>query len=189
DRLNAPEGERVIVRDAAWLIQTAQGPLTAHLQPYFEIADRIARAFDGAPGLRIHDAGVRLGGGHLRSQLHYRVWSSGKDVDDPELRAFMRFSNSMDMALLVRDLVPVLEAYVAACDTGDADARARLSDTIVQGLSADPELFLTRLDLMTPSTMIETLFVGAAAESPMYTAVGETHLASLRRYRAAIVRA
>src|SRR4029078_9217991 len=41
----------------------------------------------------------------------------------------------------------------------DTQARHSLADAILQGLSADPELLLTRLDLLGPSTMIEDLFI------------------------------
>ena len=89
----------------------------------------------------------------------------------------------MDMALLVRDLVPLLDAYSAACERQDGDARLALADAILQGLSADPELLLTRLDLLGPSTMIEDLFVdrGDAGAAP-YTAMGEVHREYLARY-------
>ena len=63
------------------------------------------------------------------------------------------------IALLVRDLVPLLDRYSAACERQDGNARLALADAIFQGLSADPELLLTRLDLLGPSTMIEDLFV------------------------------
>ena len=66
------------------------------------------------------------------------------------------------MALLVGDLVPLLDAYAAACVRSDGEMRLALADAILQGLSADPELLLTRLDLLGPSTMIEDLFVDRA---------------------------
>jgi len=65
----------------------------------------------------------------------------------------------MDVALLVRDLVPLLEAYNAACARQDIQSSQALADAIVQGVSADPELLLTRLDLLGPSTMIEEFFI------------------------------
>jgi len=42
DRLNDLVGPRRLMRDARWLIQTAQGPLTRDLAPYFRIAGKIA---------------------------------------------------------------------------------------------------------------------------------------------------
>jgi hypothetical protein len=94
----------------------------------------------------------------------------------------------MDTALLVRDLVPLLDAYEAACVAGAPD-RLDLADAILQGISADPELLLTRLDLLTPCTMIEDLFVDCRADGDVrYTPMGEEHLAVLARYAALIRR-
>jgi hypothetical protein len=42
DRLNETARPNGFVRDARWLVQTAQGPLTRRLAPYFKIADRIS---------------------------------------------------------------------------------------------------------------------------------------------------
>jgi hypothetical protein len=79
----------------------------------------------------------------------------------------------------------------------DTDARLALADPILQGMSADPELFLTRLDLLGPSTMIEDLFVDRSDDSSAfalqphiamadkalgYTAMGEGHREHLARY-------
>lgn len=161
ERLNAAPSSPVFVRDARWLVQTAQGPLTLDLAPYFTIMRAVGRSFDPATRLGLHDAGARLAGGHLRSQLRYRVWSSGRPADDPEVLAFTRNSNAMDLALLICDLVPLLEAYKAATIAAetDNDARLALADAILQGFSADPDLTVTRFDLLRPYTTLETLFV------------------------------
>ena len=111
DKLNGTTGSTVFLRDARWLIQTAQGPLTRHLQPYFRTAELISSSFTESDRLEIHKAGLRLAGGHLRSQLRYRAGETGRASDDPEVLAITRNSNSMDAALLVGDLVPLLEAY------------------------------------------------------------------------------
>jgi hypothetical protein len=173
-----------LVRDARWLIQTAQGPLTRHVRPYFIKAGNVS-ALNG-PRLEIHKAGAVLAGGHLRSQLRHLSWRTGWASDDPQLVALTRSSNSMDLALLVRDLVPLLDAYSAACVGEDSHARLALADSIFQGLSADPELLLTRLDLLAPSTMIEDLFVDRPASDDAgatpYTAMGEVHRACLAQY-------
>ena len=92
------------VRDARWLIQTAQSPLTRHLKPYFMIADRVAGSFMDRDRREIHKAGAALAGGHLRSQLRHRSWQTGWAFDDPQVIALTHLSNSMDMALLVGDL-------------------------------------------------------------------------------------
>ena len=147
------------VRDARWLVQTAQGPLTRHVTPYFIKAARISASFAERDRLEIHKAGAVLAGGHLRSQLRHLSWRTGWAFDDPQLLALTRSSNSMDMALLVGDLVPLVGAYAAACVRQQDEVRLTLADAILQGLSADPELLLTRLDLLGPSMMIEELFI------------------------------
>jgi hypothetical protein len=184
-----------LVRDARWLIQTAQGPLTRHVRPYFIKAGYVSTLNEAR--LEIHRAGAVLAGGHLRSQLRHLSRRTGWAFDDPQLLALTRSSNSMDMALLVRDLVPLLDAYSAACVRQDGDARLALADAILQGFSADPELLLTRLDLLAPSTMIEDLFVdrrdagsafalrshiATADKTPGYTEMGEVHRECLARY-------
>jgi hypothetical protein len=176
-----------LVRDVRWLIQTAQGPLTRHLRPYFITASRVSGSFTDADRIEIHKAGAVLAGGHMRSQLRHRSWDTGWAFDDRQLLALTRTSNSMDMALLVRDLVPLLDAYGAACVRHDSNERLVLADAILQGLSADPELLLTRLDLLGPSTMIEDLFVDRGASS--YTAMGEGHRGCLARYSELVGRA
>jgi hypothetical protein len=187
DRANEAPQANVFVRDARWLIQTAQGPLTRDVRPYFRIAGKIAGSFTAARRLELHKAGARLIGGHLRTQLRYRVWNTGRTIDDPETLAVTRNSNSMDSALLLGDLVPLLEAYQATGSGEDAEQRLDLADAILQGVSADPELFLTRLDLLCPSTMIEGLCVdGGAPQGARYTDMGDAHLALVERYGALI---
>jgi hypothetical protein len=176
-----PGHEIRLVRDARWLIQTAQGPLTRHVRPYFIKAGNVSALSDAR--LEIHKAGAVLAGGHLRSQLRHLSWQTGWVFDDPQLLALTRSSNSMDMALLVRDLVPLLDEYAAACVRRDGDVRLALADAILQGLSADPELLLTRLDLLEPSTTIEDLFIDRSdAGASRYTSMGELHREYLARY-------
>ena len=183
DRLNDLVGPRVLIRDARWLIQTAQGPLTRHLAPYFRIAGKIAGSFTAEQRLELHVAGVKLAGGHLRSQLRHRSSELNLPVDDAEVLAVTRNSNAMDAALLTRDLVSLLEAYEAACLRGDPDARVQLVDGILQGLSADPELFVTRLDLLGPCTAIESLFVERGGDGiARATEMGTVHTELLGRY-------
>ena len=93
----------------------------------------------------------------------------------------------MDIALLIRDLVSLLEAYNAACLEPDGNERLELADAILQGLSADPELLLTRLDLLGPSTMIEDLFSARGdAGEVRYTTEGQAHREYLKKYAALI---
>ncbi len=174
------------VRDARWLIQTAQGPLTKHVKPYFITADRVSGSFTDSDRLEIHKAGAMLAGGHLRSQLRHRSWETGRAFDDPHILALTRHSSAMDIALLVRDLVPLLHAY---SEVHDAPQRLALADAIIQGLSADPELLLTRLDLLGPSTMIEDLFIDRGEDGrPRHTSMGEVHRQVLARFGELIAR-
>ena len=106
------------------------------------------------------------------------MWQTGQPPDDPQNLAFTRNSNALDGALLVRDLVPLLEAYRTARDEPDDRERLDLADAILQALSADPELYLTRLDLLTPYVMIEDLFLEPTSGHVRYTAMGETQLGS-----------
>ena len=176
-----------LVRDARWLIQIAQGPLTAHLKPYFVTADRVAGSFMDRDRREIHKAAAALAGGHLRSQLRHRSWQTGWSYDDRQVIALTHLSNSMDLALLIRDLVPLLEAYGAACLEPDGNERLELADAILQGLSADPELLLTRLDLLGPSTMIEDLFSARSDDGEVrYTPAGRAHRECLKKYAALI---
>jgi hypothetical protein len=182
DRLNDGTIADPLVRDARWLIQTAQGPLTRRLEPYFRIAERISASLTS---LEIHKAGAMLTAGHLRSQLRHRASDTSRSIDDPDVLAITRNSNSMDVALLVRDLVPLLEAYGTAC----GNDRLTLADAILQALSADPELLLTRLDLLGPCTMIEDLFIQAGAEGHLhYTPTGDAHRQLLESYAGLIGR-
>jgi hypothetical protein len=190
DRLNGLLRPHLLIRDARWLIQTAQGPLTRHLAPYFRIADLIAQSFAGADRLEIHAAGARLAGNHLRSQLRYRSTEMRLPVDDPNVLAVTRNSNAMDTALLVRDLVALLDAYLATDPGAESDERLDLAAAILQGLSADPELFLTRLDLLEPCTVIETLFVERDHDgSVRRSATGSMHEQMVSRYRQLVIAA
>jgi hypothetical protein len=192
DALNRDESPSTVplVRDARWLIQTAQGPLTTHLKPYFITADKVSGSFSVDDRLEIHKAGVVLAGGHLRSQLRHRSWQTGRPFDDPLVVAMTRSSSSMDIALLVSDLVPLLHAYLEACARLDGRERTRLADAILQSLSADPELLLTRLDLLAPSTLIEDLFVDRNGTGPAsYTTMGEAHRDRVANYVELIGRA
>jgi hypothetical protein len=189
DSLNGPAAQQVFVRDVRWLVQTAQGPLTKHLEPYFRIATHISESFTEPVRLGLHASGAKLAGGHLRSQLRYRALENNQQIDGPVNLAIARNSNSMDVALLVRDLVALLKAYESFCVAQDANARLETADAILQGLSADPELLLVRLDLLGPCTMIEDLFVERGGDGrARYTSLGRAHVAILDQYRELICR-
>jgi hypothetical protein len=171
------------MRDARWLIQTGLGPVTKHTRPYFAVAGHIATSLPDQARLGLHGAGARLAGGHLRSQLHYRMWQTTAPIDDPENLAFTRNSNALDNALLVADLVPLLRAYKAACVQAASVERRELADAILQGLSVDPDLFVCRLDLLAPYTILEDLFVERADSGQMrYSGLGQTHMARLAEF-------
>jgi len=84
---------------------------------------------------------------------------------------------------LLRDLVQLLEAYKNACATDAQDNRRTLSDAILQGLSADRGLLLTRLDVLGPATMIEEVFIEREDGRAAYTSYGSSHLQILSKYR------
>jgi hypothetical protein len=185
DRLNALASgrPRALVRDVRWLVQTAQGPITKHLGPYFRVAGHISESLAEPTRLGVHAAGAKLTGGHLRSQLWYRADEMRAPVDDPAVLAVNRNSNALDGALLLRDLLPLMTAYDAARATDDGDARLDLADAILQGLSADPELWLVRLDLLGPCIGIEDLFVERDdARRARLTALGRAQSALLDEY-------
>src|SRR6185369_12392607 len=142
DRLwsGAPADQPVFVRDARWLIPVAQSPATDDLEPYFEVADEIAAAFAEDDRLEIQKAVVRMAGGHLRSYLHYYITQKGVPLDDSRLVQITRKANALDYSLLIRGLVPLLQAYEHAVEVGDAQKRPDLADAISQGISPDPEL-------------------------------------------------
>ncbi|MGH9574685.1 MAG: hypothetical protein ACRD40_14295 [Candidatus Acidiferrales bacterium] len=191
DRLNETDAKSgtwpVIVRDVRWLVQTAQGALTKDLAPYFRIAEHISAWFEDSQRLGLQMAGAKLAGGHLRSQVRYRASETGRSIDDPENLAIARNSNSMDTALLLRDLVGLLKQYEKVCaassETPDVDMRLELADAILQGISSDTELFLTRLDVLMPATMIEHLFIEQGNDGGVqFSALGRVHLDYLRQY-------
>jgi hypothetical protein len=91
--------------------------------------------------------------------------------------------------MLIQGLVPLLEAYERARDSGDGQTRLELADAICQGISPDPELFLNRLDLLGPYSMIEHLFITTDREEhAVYTPMGLRHVHLLQEYEAQISR-
>ena len=71
---NRTADQPVLVRDARWLIPLAQSPTTDELGAYFEVAETVAETLSHDDRIEIHTAGVRMAGGHLRSQLrHYSL--------------------------------------------------------------------------------------------------------------------
>jgi hypothetical protein len=179
----------VLVRDARWLIQMAQSPATDDLGAYFAVAATIAGTLSAHDRVEIHKAGVRMTGGHLRSQIRYYSMKKAVSLDDESLIVSTRSSNALDFALLVQELVPLLEAYEQAGHSEHDHKRLELADAICQGISPDPELFLNRPELLGAYSMIETLFVTTDPEgNAVHTPVGRRHVQLLEEYEARIGR-
>ena len=184
-----PADQPVLVRDARWLIQMAQSPATDELGAYFEVAEQIAETLSEEDRIEIHKAGVRMAGGHLRSQIRHHSMKKAVSLDENSLVLSTRNSNALDFALLIQDLVPLLEAYEHAWHSDDGQKRLELADAICQGISPDPELFLNRVDLLGAYSMIEHLFITTDRDGHVvYTPMGRRHVQLLQEYEARIGR-
>jgi hypothetical protein len=184
-----PPDQPVLVRDARWLILLAQSPATDELGAYFEVAKKIAETLSDEDRIEIHEAGVRLAAGHLRSQIRYYSMKKAVSLAEKSLILSTRNSNALDFALLIHDLVPLLEAYEYAWHGDDDQKRLELADAICQGISPDPELFLNRLELLTAYSMIEHLFISTDRDGHVvYTPMGRRHVQLLQEYEARIRR-
>jgi hypothetical protein len=184
-RTNPPD-QPLLVRDARWLIPVAQSPTTDELFGYFEVAKQIAESFSEEDRIEIHKAAVRMAGGHLRSQLRHMTVQKSVAIDEHSLVLSTRRSNALDLALLIQGLVPLLAAYE---DASDHDKRLEFADAFCQGISPDPELFLNRLDLLGPYSMIEHLFITTDHDGhAVYTPMGQRHCQLLEEYKARIGR-
>jgi len=183
-----PADQPVLVRDARWLIQTAQSLATDDLGAYFQVQEKIADTLPLEDRIAIHKAGVRMTGGHLRSQIRYYAVRNAVSLDDRDLTLITRTSNALDFALMVEELVPLLEAYEQATHDGDDHHRRELADAICQGISPDPDLFLNRIELLAAYSMIEHLFVATDGEHAAYTPMGQRHVQRLEQYAALIGR-
>ena len=179
----------VFVRDARWLIQLAQSPATDELGPYFEVAEQIAETLPEADRIAIHKAGVRMTAGHLRSQIRYHSMKTAVSLDEKSLVLSTRNTNALDFALLIQELVPLLEAYEHAWHGDDAQTRLDLADAICQGISPDPELFLNRVELLGAYSMIEHLFIATDSDGhAVHTPLGRRHVQLFEEYEARIGR-
>jgi hypothetical protein len=184
-----PADQPVLVRDARWLIQMAQSPATDDLGAYFEVAEKIAETLSVEDRIEIHKAGVRLAAGHLRSQTRYYSMKKAVPLNEKSLILSTRNTNALDFALLIHDLVPLLEAYEHAWQREDGQKRLELAGAICQGISSDPELFLNRLELLGAYSMIEHLFITTDGEGHVvYTPIGRRHVQLLQQYEARIDR-
>ena len=189
---SSPAGQPVIVRDARWLIPLAQSLITDELAPYFEAARQVAEALPESDALEIQKAHVRMLGGHLTSQIRYYCTKDGVPIDDHSVVLRTRTSNALDFALLVQGLVALLKAYECALrsrddgmSSGDERMRLDMAGAICQGISADPELFLNRADLLSAYSMIEHVFIAKDREGHAgYSPLGERHVRLLKEYGA-----
>ncbi|HEY4364497.1 MAG TPA: hypothetical protein VGN17_26265 [Bryobacteraceae bacterium] len=189
---SSPAGQPVIVRDARWLIPLAQSLITDELAPYFEVARKVTETLPRADALEIHKAHVRMLGGHLTSQIRYYCKKDDIPIDDRSVVLRTRTSNALDFALLLQALVELLQAYDQGLQSGDERMRLDMAGAIFQGISADPELFLNRFDLLSAYSMIEHVFINAPAKETLpearecliaHSPAGERHVRCLKHYR------
>ena len=180
---SSPAGQPVIVRDARWLIPLAQSLITDELAPYFEVARQVTETLPEADVLEIQKAQVRMLGGHLTSQIRYYCMKDGVPINDHSVVLRTRASNALDFALLVQGLVGLLKAYECASPRDDERMRLDLAGAIFQGISADPELFLNRVDLLSAYSMIEHVFIVTDPEGRVaYSPAGQRHVKLLKEY-------
>jgi hypothetical protein len=186
---NTPADQPVFLRDARWLIQLAQSPATDDLGAYFEVARNVAVTLPDQDRIAIHKAGVRMTAGHLRSQTRHLAMKHAVSLHDERVMLSTRNSNALDFALLIQELVPLIEAYEQACHSEDGTKRLELADAICQGISADPELLVNRVALAGAYSMIEHLFIRTDADGHFaYTPMGRRHVELLEEYDARIGR-
>ena len=180
---SSPPDQPVFVRDARWLLPWAQSPTTDELAAYFKIAEHITATLSEPDQIEILKASVEMAGGHLRSQLRHYAIKKRVGLEENSLILSSRNSNALDFALLIQGLVPLLKAYEQACDSDDRARRLELAAAVCQGLSADPDLFVNRVDLLGPYSMIEHLFISTdGVERVAYTATGLRHVQLLQEY-------
>jgi hypothetical protein len=182
-------GQPALVRDARWLIQTAQSLASDDLGAYFDVAEKVAESLSEEDRIEIHKAGVRMAAGHLRSQIRYHATKQAASLDEKNVVLSTRDSNALDFALLIQELVPLLEAYEHAWQRDDGRKRLELADAICQSISPDPELFLNRVELLGAYSMIEHLFITTDLDGhAVYTPLGRRHVRLLQEYEARIGR-
>jgi hypothetical protein len=190
---SSPADQPVIVRDARWLIPLAQSLITDELEPYFEVAQQVTETLQEADVLEIRKAHVRMLGGHLTSQIRYYCTKDGVSISEHSVVLRTRTSNALDFALLVQGLVELLKAYDCALQSGDERMRLDMAGAICQGISADPELFLNRVDLLSAYSMIEHVFIAPQAKEEaakeeareghrVYSPLGQRHVRLLKEY-------
>ncbi|MEO8315909.1 MAG: hypothetical protein ABI645_14090, partial [Pseudomonadota bacterium] len=184
---SSPADQPVLVRDARWLVPVAQSPTTADLAPYFEATRKFEECLPETDCLAIHKASVLMAGGHLRSQLRYFTMN-GRSLGEKSLTSSTRTSNALDCAMTIQHLAPLLAAYEQAIRNDDASNRRVLAGVICQGVSADPDLYLDRLELLSAYSMIETLFVTTDGERVVLAPMAQRHVQLVQQYVASVLR-
>ena len=188
---SSPADQPVMVRDARWLIPLAQSLITDELAPYFEVARQVTETLPEADAIEIQKAQVRMLGGHLTSQIRYYCTRDGLPINEHSVILRTRTSNALDFALMVQALVGLLKAYDWALEHGDERKRFEMAGAIFHGISADPELFLYRIDLLSAYSMIEYVFIVPEAEGAKqepagghfaYSPPGQRHVQLLKEY-------
>ena len=184
----SPLDQPVLVRDARWLIPLAQSPATDDLGAYFNVTEQV-ETLPHDDRIEIHKASVRMAGGHLRSQIRYHAMNRGVGLNDKNLVVHTRTTNALDFALLIQELVPLLEAYERACAGDAVQERVELADAICQAISPDPELFVNRVDLLGAYSMLEHLFITTGPDGhAAYTPMGQRHVLLFAEYAARVGR-
>jgi hypothetical protein len=183
----SPADQPALVRDVRWLVPVAQSPTTDALSPYFEAACRFEECLPQADCLEIHKASVLMAGGHLRSQLRYFTMN-GRSLDEKSLTLSTRRSNALDCAMTIQHLVPLLAAYEQAIGAQDAGRRRVLAGVVCQGISADPDLYVHRVDLLGAYSMIEPVFTTCDGDGVALSPTGHRHLQLVRQYVALVRR-
>ncbi len=185
---SSPADQPILLRDARWLMLLAQSPANAGLAPYLEVAESIAGSFTEEDRVQIHKASVQLAGGHLRSQLRHYFLSKGETLTDRSQILRSRRSNALDFSMVIQSLVPLLRAYELAVGQGNTDRRLEMAGAICQGISPDPDLFVNRVDLLFPYSMIEHLFITVEDGAAVNTHAGRRHVALFTEYAVLIDR-
>jgi hypothetical protein len=186
---SSPADQPALVRDARWLIPLAQSLITDELAPYFEVVRQVTETLPEADALEIQKAHVRMIGGHLTSQIRYYCAKDGVPINEHSVVLRTRTSNALDFALLVQGLVALLKAYDRTFESGDERMRLDMAGAICQGVSADPDLFLNRIELLSAYSMIEHVFIVTNRQGHVvYSPAGQRHVRLLKEYSALIAR-
>ena len=188
-RKSSPPDQPAFVRDARWLVPLAQSLITDELTPYLEVARLVAGTLPKEDALEIQRAQVRMLGAHLTSQIRHYSTRDGVPIGDPSIVVRTRTSNALDFALLIQGLVELLHAYERALASGDERMRLDMAGAICQGISADPELFVNRIELLSAYSMMEDVLIARDGEgTPGYSPLGERHVRLVKEYGALMER-